>query len=431
MHRTTSVTRTALLLVATAAVLLTGACSSEESTATTAPSSAEPLQPVTIGALLDLTGPGSTLGTQSRSALEAALIEASAQGFAVTLDVRDTGSDPETALKELQSLHELGVTAVIGPQTSSEAAAVIDFADANGMLLVSQGSTASTLAIPGDALYRMVPTDQVEGVAAGDLITVNPGPRRVVVSHRDDAGNAGLASAVTATVQARGATVVEGPVYPAEGADAAQVAQQIAEAVSGGGEEESVVYLAGFEEVADILAAASTIQALENVPFYGGDGSARSDALIENATAAQFAAGPALGYPSPLPTVGDDAVAPPEPLQRAVPDGDPLAYGAYDALVIVLAALQQAGVTASGTPLREAFATAASGHQGVSGTVELDAAGDRATMPFAFWGVCEADGVFAWVEVGDWVPPETAGQPGVVAYLGCRTGGVGSTAPAP
>ncbi len=424
--RTTSV---AVLL--TTVLLSLAACGGgDEPAATSAPAGSAAPTAVTIGALLDLTGPGSTLGTQSRAALEAALVEASSQGFAVTLDVRDTGSDPATALKELQSLHEQGVTTVIGPQTSSEAREILDFANQNGILLVSQGSTASTLAIPGDALYRMVPTDQVEGVASGDLITVNPGPRRVVVSHRDDAGNAGLASAVTATVQARGATVVEGPVYPAEGADYAQVARELGDAVSGGGEEETVVYLAGFEEVAEILAAASTIQSLENVPFYGGDGSARSDALIENTVAAGFAAGPALGYPSPLPTVGEDAAAAPEPLQRAVPDADALAYGAYDAVVIALEALRQVGVTTSGQQLRDAFAAAAAGHEGVSGKVELDAAGDRATMPFAYWGVCEAAGVFAWVEVGDWVPPTTPGEPGVVAYLGCRTGGVGA-APAP
>ncbi|MBM3662205.1 MAG: amino acid ABC transporter substrate-binding protein [Actinobacteria bacterium] len=424
--------RICLILFASLAVVALGACggSDEKSTETLAPTTAGPTGSVTIGALLDLTGPGSTLGTQSRAALESALVEASSRGVSVTLDVRDTGSDPATALKEIQGLHELGITTVIGPQTSSEAREVLDFANQNGMLVISQGSTASTLAFPGDALYRLVPTDQVEGVASGDLITVNPGPRRVVVAHRDDAGNAGLASAVSATVTARGSTVVEGPVYPADDADYAEVAREIADAVGSGGEEETVVYLAGFEEVADILAASSTIQTLENVPFYGGDGSAKSAAIIENVEAAKFAAGSALGYPSPLPTISGDATAPPEPLTKAVPDADPLAFAAYDALVIVLTALQEAGFAATGTELRNAFAAAANGFDGVSGAVQLDSAGDRSTMPFAYWGVCDVDGTYEWRELGDWVPPTTPGQPGVVAYLGCQTGGVGA-APAP
>ena len=97
------------------------------------------------------------------------MTQAKAQGVDVTLDVRDTGGDPATALKEIQSLREAGIATVIGPQTSSEAKEVLSFADEQGMLVVSQSSTASTLAIPGDALFRMIPTDQVEGVASGDL----------------------------------------------------------------------------------------------------------------------------------------------------------------------------------------------------------------------------------------------------------------------
>ncbi len=426
---------TPIALVA-AICLVAAGCGTDDSgssSTTAAAPGGSPRGAVTIGALLDLTGDGSTLGNASKVALEAAVDQVASQGVEVTLDVRDTGGDPATALKEIQSLREAGVTTVIGPQTSSEAEEVLSFADEQGMLVISQGSTASTLAIPDDALYRMVPTDQVEGVASGDLIMVNPGPRKVVLAHRDDAGNAGLSNAVSATVTARGGSVVPGTVvYPTEGADYAAVAQQIADAVAGAdGEEEVVVYLAGFAEVSDILAAASTIEGLSNTPFYGGDGSARAESLISDTAAAAFAAGPALGYPSPLPTISGDAAPAPEALRAASADPDPLAYAAFDALVIVVAALQKERLDASGAQLRQAFAAAASGHQGISGPVELDPAGDRATMPFAFWGVCDVDGTFEWRDLGDWVPPENPDQAGVIAYLGCRTGGVGSGAPTP
>ena len=422
-----------LVLLATVGLVAASCGGDDSSSTTTTAAGGAATGAVTIGALLDLSGDGASLGQGSKAALEAAVTQAKAQGVDVTLDVRDTGGDPATALKEIQSLQEAGVTTVIGPQTSSEAKEVLSFADEQGMLVISQSSTASTLAIPGDALYRMIPTDQVEGVASGDLIMVNPGPRKVVIAHRDDSGNAGLATAVSATVTARGGTVVPGTiVYPAEGADYAAVAQQIADAVAGAdGEEEVVVYLAGFGEVADILAAASTLTGLADTAFYGGDGSAQSEALITDTTAAAFAAGPARGYPSPLPTIAGDAAPPSEALTAALPEPEPLAYGAYDALLIVIAALQQAGFESSGAQLRDAFAAAANGFAGVSGPVELDAAGDRATMPFAFWGVCDVDGAFEWRDLGDWVPPQNAGEAGVIAYMGCLTGGVGSGAPTP
>ena len=151
--------------VAAAAVLslsLIGLAGCSKSDSSSSDSTTTPVAITTtvkVGALLDLTGDGKTLGLASQSVLEAGVESAAAEGVKIELDVRDTGGDPETALKELTSLNEAGVTSVIGPQTSSEAKNILPYADANGMILISQGSTASTLAVPTDSLFRMVPTD--------------------------------------------------------------------------------------------------------------------------------------------------------------------------------------------------------------------------------------------------------------------------------
>jgi branched-chain amino acid transport system substrate-binding protein len=420
-------------LLATTALISVGCGgddSSSDTTTTTAGGDGSTTE-VTFGALLDLSGPGKSLGEASRSALEAAVEQARADGVEVTLDVRDSRSDPETALQEMEALHHAGVRVVIGPQTSSEAREVLQYSNDNGMLVISQGSTAGSLAIDGDALYRMIPTDQVEGAASGDLIA-DQGPVKVITVNRDDTGNQGLVDAVSKTVEARGGTAIDGPTYPTEGADWSSVVGEISQLVDQNeGEQPVVVYVAGFDEVAELLAAADARSELAEIAFYGGDGSAKVAPIIDDAAAARFAAGPARGFPSPLPTIDDDAVAPPEALSSALPSPDPLAFAAYDALIIAAEAVAEVGADAEGAPLRQAFAAAAAGHRGVSGTIDLDAAGDRATMPFAFWGVCDVDGTFEWRDLGTWVPPTTAGEAGVIAYLGCRTGGVGSGAPTP
>jgi len=410
---------------------LAGCSSSDSNSAESTTTTAAITATVKVGALLDLTGDGKTLGLASQSVLKAGVQSAAAQGVKIELDVRDTGGDPATALKELTSLNEAGVTSVIGPQTSSEAKNILPYADANGIILISQGSTASTLATPSDSLFRMVPTDKVEGVASGDLIA-NAGPVTLVTAHREDAGNNGLVSTVGTNVAAGGGTVIAGPVYGPEDTDFAAVAQKIADAVATADSGATkAVYLAGYGEVAQILAEASGIESLQNIPFYGGDGSAQSTDLTENATAATFAAGSADGYASPLPVIGDDAQTPPEVLVKADPEPDPLAYGAYDALMILTKVFAKDGASIKGADMRAAFMSAAEGYKGVTGVVTLDATGDRATMPYAYWGICQVDKAFEWKVLGGWVPPApteppTTTTPGTITWDGCTTGGVGA-----
>ncbi|MFZ4519080.1 MAG: ABC transporter substrate-binding protein [Microthrixaceae bacterium] len=417
----------ALATLCATVALLGSACSSDDgsdttvapkrttSTTTTVPITAN----VKVGALLDLSGPGKSLGEASRSALEAGVKVAAARGVGVELDIRDTGSDPATAQKEIESLQAAGVSAVIGPQTSAEATQILPFANEKGMLLVSQASTASSLAIADDALYRMVPTDETEGAASGDLMTAG-GPTRVVLVHRNDPGNNGLFVKVRSAVAARKGSPIIGPSYPADGADYVKVAKDIADKVTAAGAGQPlVVYVAGFDEVADILAAASKEPALAATPFYGADGSARSAAVTGNAVAAGFAAGPAKGFASPLPTVGADAADTPRELTEALPEPNPLAYAAFDALVAVAQAAKDAPA-ATGPQLRAAFVTAAGSQKGVTGAVAFDPAGDRTPLPYAYWGVCKGSGDgFEWRNVGTWEPPATAGEAGKVTTKGC------------
>ena len=58
------------------------------------------------------------------------------------------------------------------------------------------------------------------------------------------------------------------------------------------------VYLAGFDEVADVFAAAAADPVLASVRWYGADGIAQSGALLTKPTAVAFAE--TVGFPSAL-----------------------------------------------------------------------------------------------------------------------------------
>src|SRR5580704_12209256 len=90
--------------------------------------SASATEVVHVGALLSITGGGSSLGNTSRAALEVARDRwnqrLARQHRRVELDVVDTGQDPARATAGFTQLADQGVRIIIGPQSSSEVAAI-------------------------------------------------------------------------------------------------------------------------------------------------------------------------------------------------------------------------------------------------------------------------------------------------------------------
>jgi branched-chain amino acid transport system substrate-binding protein len=295
------------------------------------------------------------------------------------------------------------------------------------VLVVSQGSTASSLAIPDDNVFRFVPTDHVEGKAITDLM-VKDGTTQIVPMWRNDAGNQGLSDTVRSTAPTQGATVSAGYRYEPDTTDfttaLGAVTTQVNDAIATVGVDHVAVYLAGFEETAKVLAAAKAIPDLAGVRWHGGDGSAQATALIDNKDGAAFAAS-TNGYPSPLVALPADRATKDAALiklisTKAKAPADAFTLAAYDALNVAAKALVAAGKNPDNAALQSAFTTAADGYQGVTGTIELDAAGDRTTAPYAFWSICASgssgtsNGPPKWVRTGLWEP---AADPSAAATL--------------
>jgi branched-chain amino acid transport system substrate-binding protein len=406
------------LLAATIAALTLGVAGVPAAVAADSPATT-----VHVGALLSITGGGSTLGNTSKVALQVAVSKWNAQPAAkrgntkVVLDVYNTNLEPEKAVSGIKALAKKGAKIVIGPQSSSEVAAIKDLAASLGVLVVSQGSTASSLAIPDDNVFRFVPTDHVEGKAITDLM-VNDGATEIVPMWRNDAGNQGLSDTVRSTAPASGVNVTPGFRYEPDTTDftvgLAAITSQVNDAVATVGVDHVAVYLAGFEETAKVLAAAKAIPDLANVHWYGGDGSAQATALVDDKDAAAFAVS-AHGYPSPLVALPADRATKDAVLiklisKKAKAPADAFTLAAYDALNVAALTLATTGPKADGDALREVFTHAADGYEGVTGTIELDAAGDRLTAPYAFWSICAsgssgtANGPPRWVHTGSWEP---------------------------
>jgi len=364
--------------------------------------------PVTVGALLPLSGDLASYGETSQAALDEAVAALQAEGKRVTLSVKDTETEPATALEALTALHEAGVKLVIGPYASSQVRAVKEFADQNGIVLISPLSTSTALAVPDDNIYRFTPDDQQEGVAVANLAWAD-GIRTIVPISRDDEGNKGLQSSMK-------------PVFEALGGTVAPLITYSTDAIAGAsGNGPVAVYLTAFGEVTKLFGAAAGTPELESVKWYGSDSVALSKGLIEDETAAAFAV--KADYPNPIlglrnadePAWGPVSERLSERLGRTP---DAFALAAYDALFVGVEALTAAGEDADAAALGQALTEAANAHTGLTGPTELNDAGDRSLGNYDFWAVCGDESGYEWVRVATY----TAGVDGGAGEARRETG---------
>ena len=367
-------------------------------------------QPTKIGVLVSLTGSWSTLGKNTVAALQIAANQIAAQTRGrqrFQLLIRDTQLDPSEALDAIRDLNSRGVKIIIGPQSSAEVAMIKPFADANNILVISQGSTASSLAIPNDNIFRFCPNDIREAEAIVALMQ-HDGIRAIVPLWRNDAGNNGLHDSVQIRFQALGGTVTPGFRYEPTTSDfsaaESSVSSQIANLIAGGTNPSSIaVYLAAFDEVVGVFDLAWNYPALVNTVWYGSDGVALSAVLLDDPVAGDFAIH--SRYPNPIFGLPDALQNRWQPIANAIEartgiTADAFALSAYDALFVVQNALVHANPQKNFGNFKAAFVNEADHFNGVTGSTALDAAGDRENGDFDFWAVRLQDTRVTWVRIG-------------------------------
>jgi branched-chain amino acid transport system substrate-binding protein len=366
---------------------------------------------VKIGVLASLTGSGFSLGRNTVAALQIAARDLKNIGpqyrpARFRFLVRDTQQNPSRALDAIRDLNALGVKIIIGPQTSSEVAMIKPFADANNILVISQGSTASSLAISGDNILRFCPNDRREAEALVALLQ-HDGVRAIVPLWRNDAGNGGLHDSVKIRFQALGGRVAPGFRYELTTTDFSaatnSVASQITNLIAGGISPSAVaVYLAAFDEAVDVFHSAEANTTLANTAWYGSDGVALSAALTGDSSAAGFAA--SVGYPNPIFGLPDALRNRWQPIADEVEGRtgiapDAFALSTYDALFVVNLALQHPKALKNFGRFKAEFIEEADHYQGITGSTALDPAGDRLNGDFDFWAVRLRNGNYTWVRV--------------------------------
>ncbi|HEY0156945.1 MAG TPA: ABC transporter substrate-binding protein [Thermoanaerobaculia bacterium] len=368
---------------------------------------------VILGGLFSLTGDGATLGRASAAALELAVRDINEELAALRLPYRvqplvaDTQLRADVAREKLAELYEAGARYVIGPQSSAEAGAMRAYANEHRIVLVSQGSTAFSLAIPGDYLFRLAPNDRLEGAAMAALMRAD-GIDVVVPVWRNDAGNTGLRDGAMQFFANAGGVVHGGVPYDPATTDFASIVatlgSQVRAAKNAHPGATVGVYIAAFEEGVPLLNLARLDADLAGARWYGGDGLTQSQALLADPAIAAFAA--ATHFTAPAVGLGESTRDRWEPLSAEIharvgflPDAFSLSV--YDAAwVAILSHIESRG---DADVRRESFVRNVQRYWGVTGPLALDAAGDRKLADFDLWTVQPNGAVIGWVRTAQYV----------------------------
>jgi branched-chain amino acid transport system substrate-binding protein len=177
---------------------------------------------LTIGKLLELTGPLSETGPSQDKAVTIAIDYANQAAAAAGVPIKATGvaadaqGDPQAALSAARALVAKGASAIIGPEITPESIAV-----ANGLTIQKKISlwplgTAMKLRTIKDegTIFRTVPPDSLQADALAEAVADkvgDPKGKLLSIAYRNEPYGEGLAKDLIAAWTAKGGKV-QGPV---------------------------------------------------------------------------------------------------------------------------------------------------------------------------------------------------------------------------
>lgn len=334
-------------------------------------------RPLLVGVVLPETGTAAAYGSSIKTGVKLAFDEAAAAGKmpkGMTVEYRDSGSDPAKAASLAEAFYDQGALVVIGGVTTAEARAMIPIADRKERILISPSASAPDLAKRSVYFFRMYPSDELEGVKAADLLAVTRGVDKVLIVQQDNDYTRGLLPVFMGELKHRNAEIVG--IVNMSDSDWSQQLRDLIMAKQPGG-----VYVCGYGD-ADLDA----LKVLREVNYQG---TICTTSAINTATFLQKAGSLAEGVFFPLASLDTDSTK--EPVRsfvrkyhdayQLVPD----IYAAhgYDAALATLYALESLR-TRSGREVQLKLKGLAE-RQGVTGPLAFDDYGNIKHYPRNHW----------------------------------------------
>lgn len=341
--------------------------------------------PVQIGGLFPLSGGLSSFGPFIQAAAELAVedfnayLDENGAEWWLELDVEDTTTDPEEAVRKMQALHGKEITSFVGMATSASVKQAKSYADQFDLLIMSCCSTDPGLAIAGDSVYRLVPDDLNQGAATGKLLE-SSNISAVVPVWRGDTYGDGLRAATVANFEERGGFAHPGVRYNPDSRDFSTAANLLAdyvkEAIDEYGADEVAVWMVAFDERVRLLQSAAQYDTLKEVRWFAAESVAGRSDILDDRIASEFIAEIDLTAMTILPSAGGQYEHVTERLTEELGEADAFTYPTYDSVWILGKAIMKADSTEPSEIKKVLPSVAAEHKDGAMSNTELNDAGD-------------------------------------------------------
>ncbi len=370
----------------------------------TAPELAD-VEVVTIGLLAPVTGGAARYGEDISAATFLAvddfngLLQERGEPWRLNVESRDSKTHPDVMAEEVVSFNERRIKIVAGPSIDLYSQDIIDYADSNGMLLVSCCSILPEYAVAGDSLFRMTPDSTHQGHALAGVMH-DEGIKVVIPAGRDALWITVIVDSAEAKFLELGEGVFEERIlYDISGefaeSDIQRLVGNVAKRLDTHDPDQVAVLYIGFEETYDFIEMAAGSSILGEVRWFGSE---TNTILHDSATALVFADG--VNFTAIQPTARESEIGmqiAPQLTQALGRTPSVYALHGYDAVQLIGRAILETGGT-SAADIREALPRIAEGYTGAGGTVTFNAAGDRDGGPYAVWEI--KDGI--WIQVAEY-----------------------------
>ena len=357
-----------------------------------------------IGFTLPLSGQLSSVGKLWKYAAEMAIKdlnkEVQAYGFNVRFEavILDDKTTDEGALNNIKTLHQLGINVIIGPAASSQVKAVKSYVDANKIVVISPSSTAPTLAIPNDYIFRFTGSDALQAKALVALLK-HEGVKKVVVFHRDDEYGNAFAKFLIKDAEAEGIKAYDLP-YASDLSDYASEVAALSKKVQEVGAD-AVVLISFDTDGANILSHAKDDPVLARVRWFSSEGIHGASELLEPDLASFLIKVKFMGTrPVFIHNVLYEEFA---KRFKELTGSDPPVFTEklYDAVIVAGWAILRAG-SYDGEKIKEALPEVAKHYYGVSGWCILDKNGDRLYQDYAIWTIVKEGNKYVFKDIGSY-----------------------------
>ncbi|MCD6324530.1 MAG: ABC transporter substrate-binding protein [Desulfurococcales archaeon] len=357
-----------------------------------------------IGFTLPLSGSLSSIGKPWERVVEMGIKDLNAKAKAMGCNVRfeavvlDDATQDEKALQNVQTFAQQGIKLVIGPAASSQVKAVKSYADSNHIVIISPSSTAPTLSIPDDFIFRTVGSDALQAKVLATLVA-QEGFKKVVVFYRNDEYGTAFAQFFKKYFENDFGGSAELQSYTTDLSDYSSEVNSLSSKVSSSGAK-AVVLISFDTDGANILSHASQNPVLSKIRWFASEGIHGASELLQPSLAS---------FLMNVKFMGTRPVTPSNVLYKdfvkrfkAETGEDPPVFSEnlYDAIQIAGMAILMADKY-DGDALKTVLPEVAKNYYGPSGWTLLDDNGDKATQNYAIWTVSKAaSGKYEFKDVG-------------------------------